>query len=68
MKQKLTDAGIQMYLSKLTSLSGDNLHMLSPWQRNFITDVFNQFIEKPELTKKQMDQIDSMFTQIEDRL
>jgi hypothetical protein len=68
MKQKLTDAGIQIYLAKLSSLSGDNFHMLSPWQRKFITDVFEKFIEKPELTKKQMDQIDSIFTQIEGRL
>jgi len=55
-KQKLTEAGIQMYLAKLTSLSGENFHMLSPWQRKFITDVFDQFIKKPELTKKQLGQ------------
>jgi hypothetical protein len=63
MKQKLTAAGIEIYMSKLSILTGDYFHMLTPWQRKFITDVYDQFIEKPELSKKQMDQIDSIYVQ-----
>ena len=68
MTHKLTTSGISLYLTKLSSLSDDHFHMLTPWQRKFVTDVYSKFVQKPELSKKQMDQIDSIFSQIEERM
>lgn len=66
MKQNLTKEGIEHYSSKLALLSEDYFHLLSPWQRKFIQDVHEQFMVNPKLSKKQMDQIDSIHARVED--
>lgn len=66
MKQNLTKEGIEHYSSKLALLSEDYFHLLSPWQRKFIQDVHEQFLVNPKLSKKQMDQIDSIHARVED--
>ena len=68
MTHKLTASGIRLHLAKLSFLSDEHFHMLTPWQRKFVTDVYRKFVQKPELSKKQMDQIDSIFSQIEERM
>ena len=68
MTHKLTTSGISLYLTELSSLSDDHFLMLTPWQRKFVTDVYSKFVQNPELSKKQMDQIDSIFSQIEERM
>ena len=61
MKQELSPEGKEIYLSKLNLLDGDYFHILSPWQRKFVSSVYEQFLINPILSKKQMDQIDSIF-------
>ena len=61
MKQELSAKGKEIYLSKLNLLEGDCFHMLSPWQRKFVSSVYEQFLINPILSKKQMDEIDSIF-------
>ena len=64
MKQRLSKDGIEMYLSRLSFLNGDAHHNLTPWERKFITDVYDQILVNPKLSKKQMDRIDSIFERI----
>lgn len=68
MLQKLSELGKQNYMRKLTLLESEAHHMLTPWQRKFISDVYERFLIKPMLSKKQMDQIDSIYEKIMDDL
>ena len=65
MKQRLSKDGIEMYLSRLSFLHEDALHNLTPWERKFITDVYDQILVNPKLSKKQMDRIDSIFERVQ---
>ena len=65
MKQRLSKDGIEMYLSRLSFLNGEALHNLTPWERKFITDVYDQILINPKLSKKQMDRIDSIFERVQ---
>ena len=67
MKYPLTEQGINLYFSKLSALSDEYFHMLTPWQRKFVTNVFDDFIVKSALSKKQMDQVDNIFWQLAER-
>ena len=64
MKYTLNENGTNLYFSKLSALSDEYFHMLTPWQRKFITSVYERFLQNPELSKKQMDQVDNIFWQI----
>ena len=44
MKYPLTEQGINLYFSKLSALSDEYFHMLTPWQRKFVTSVFDDFV------------------------
>ena len=66
MKYPLNDHGIDLYLSKLSALSDEYFHRLTPWQRKIVNSVYESFLQKPELSKKQMDQVDNIFWQIAD--
>ena len=65
MKQRLSKDGIEMYLSRLSFLNEEALHNLTPWERKFITDVYDQILINPKLSKKQMDRIDSIFERVQ---
>ena len=64
MKYPLNGHGTNLYLSKLSALSDEYFHILTPWQRKFITSVYESFLQKSELSKKQMDQVDNIFYHI----
>ena len=66
MKYPLNENGKNLYLSKLSALSDEYFHRLTPWQRKFVNSVYESFLQKPELSKKQMDQVDNIFWQIAD--
>ena len=68
MKYPLTEQGLNLHFSKLSALSDEYFHMLTPWQRKFVTSVFNDFVIKSALSKKQMDQVDNIFWQLAERL
>ena len=65
MKQRLSKDGIELYLSRLSFLNEEALHNLTPWERKFITDVYDQILINPKLSKKQMDRIDSIFERVQ---
>ncbi|MDG2257858.1 MAG: hypothetical protein P8L68_05125 [Paracoccaceae bacterium] len=66
MKYLLTENGLNLYLSKISALSDEYFHILTPWQRKFITSVYESFLQKPELSQKQVGQIDNIFRQVAD--
>ena len=66
MKQVLNKRGIEIYSSKLNSMETEYFHMLTPWQRKFITNVNDVFLTDKRLSKKQMDQIDSIYEKLMD--
>ncbi len=64
MKVRLSVSGLQLYESRINYLNDDGFYLLSPWQRNFITSVAEQLKNEKSLSKKQMDQIESIFEKI----
>jgi hypothetical protein len=63
-----TEQGTKLYFSKLAALSDEYFHMLTPWQRKFVTSVFGSFVVNSALSKNQMDQVDNIFWQIAERV
>ena len=51
MKYTLNENGTNLYFSKLSALSDEYFHLLTPWQRKFITSVYERFLQNPELSK-----------------
>ena len=66
MKQVQNKRGIEIYTSKLNSMEVEYFHMLTPWQRKFITNVYDDFLTDKRLSKKQMDHIDSIYEKLMD--
>ena len=66
MKQVLNKRGIEIYSLKLNSMEVEYFHMLTPWQRKFITNVYDDFLTDKRLSKKQMDHIDSIYEKLMD--
>ena len=58
MKYTLNENGTNLYFSKLSALSDEYFHLLTPWQRKFITSVY-EFLRAN--FQKQMDQVDNIF-------
>ena len=63
MKYPLNENGKNLYLSKLSALSDEYFHRLTPWQRKFVNSVYESFLQKPDVSKKQMDKVDNIFWQ-----
>ena len=58
---KLTTKALEQYVNSIEHTYEERFHLLTPWQRKFITSIRQQLMHRSTLSKKQMDILDDLF-------